>query len=704
MEAVECGAAALGIVLEYHGRIVPLAVLRRDCGVSRDGSKASNIVRAARGYGLVAKGFKKELAALRDVAGPAILFWNFNHFVVLEGFEGERAWINDPVSGRRSVSPEELDESFTGVVLILEPGPEFKRGGERLPVRGLLTQALGRSKLALLYCVLAGFCLVGPGLAFPIFTQLFVDHVLIEGNHAWLGPILLAMGVTALIEGFLVILRQRHLRDLRVKIATGMSSRFLWHVLRLPVDFFTQRFSGEVAGRLSLNDSIAAVLSGQLAQTVIDCVMLVFFVGLMLLYDPVLTLVGVAAAMINVLALRFAARLRKVANLRILQEEGKLGGVAVAGLQSIETLKASALESRFFVRWSGHYAKAVNVRQELALADQVLWLVPGLLSALVSVLVLVVGGLRVMDGALSIGMLIAFMSLLGRFQAPVTTLVGMAASLQTMSGDLGRLQDVLSHPTDPLTHARGGGAPSDSATLAGYVEMKSVSFGYNPTEAPLIKDFSLSLEPGRRLALVGASGSGKSTLARILAGLLQPTAGEVRYDGRLLKEIPRQVLANSLSLVEQDLVFFAGTMRDNLTLWDESIDDATLERAARDAEIHQAISSMAGGYGSELEEGAANVSGGEKQRLEIARALVRNPSVLILDEATANLDAETERKIDRNLRVRGCTCVVVAHRLSTIRTCDEIVVLKHGVVVQRGTYDELEGKGEFARLLGVGTE
>ncbi|WP_414543917.1 NHLP family bacteriocin export ABC transporter peptidase/permease/ATPase subunit [Nostoc sp. CCY0012] len=729
MEAVECGAAALGIILGYYGRIVPLPELRRACGVSRDGSKASNMLKAAKSYGLQAKGFKKELKQLQDLRPPHIVFWNFNHFLVVEGFSSSRVYLNDPATGPRHLSLQEFDEGYTGVVLVMEPSAEFTKGGRKPSMISSLWKRLQGSAGALVYCLIAGFFLTIIGLAIPVFSQIFVDEILVEQRQHWLRPLILAMAITAGLQGWLTLLRLRYLRRLKIKLAVGMSSRFLWHILRLPVSFYAQRFAGEISNRTSLNDQVADVLSGSLATTVIDAVMVIFYALIMFQYDWVLTLVVVSFAAINVLTLQWISRQRVDANQRLIQEYGKAAGAAIAALQSIETLKASGLESDFFSRWSGYYTKALNSQQELGVTNQTFSVLPTLLSALSSMLLLVVGGLRVMDGHLSIGMLIAFQGLMQSFEEPVNNLVNFGSSLQELEGNLIRLDDVLDNPTDPQLEKRRRGAeghgsqcvaevPSVVATgvgrgagevnssssllprLQGYVELRNISFGYSPLEPPLIENFNLSIKPGQRVALVGGSGSGKSTVAKIISGLYEPCTGEILFDGKPREQIPHELLTNSVAMVEQDILLFSGTVRENLTLWDATIADKNLIRACKDAAIDDVILSMSGGYDAELIEGAANLSGGQRQRLEIARAFVNNPSILVMDEATSALDVETEKNIDENLRRRGCTCIIVAHRLSTIRDCDEIIVLERGKVVQRGTHKQLwEIEGVYSRLI-----
>lgn len=691
MEAVECGAAALGIILGYYGRIVPLAELRQACGVSRDGSKASNMLKAARSYGMKAKGFKKQLNDLLKLPYPYIVFWNFNHFLVVEGLRNGRVYLNDPAAGPRSVSFREFDEAYTGVVLGIEPGPDFKPGGSKPSIILALRSRLQGSLGAILYSVLAGFLLVLPGLALPVFTQVFIDSVLVRGQRDWLFPLLMGMLLTAILQGLLTQLQLRYLRRLRLKLAAGMSSRFLWHLLRLPSNFYAQRFAGEITNRITINDKVAEVLSGRLATTVIGTVTVIFYALVMSVYDWQLTLVVVTFAIINVLVLHWVSRQRVDTNMRLVQEQGKASGVAIAALQSMETLKASALESDFFSRWSGYYAKSINAQQDLGITNQTLSIMPSVLSSLTVIILLTTGGLKVINGNLSIGMLVAFLGLMQNFQRPVNGLVEFGGTVQELEGDLNRLDDVLHNPADSLVEGSGeaeGASPLPK--LQGYVELRNVTFGYNRVEAPLIENFCLSIKPGERVALVGGSGSGKSTVAKLVSGLYEPWEGEILFDGKPRSEYGRSLLANSLAVVEQDILLFSGTVRENLTLWDSTVPDNSLVRACQDAAIHSVVLALPGGYEGELMEGAANLSGGQRQRLEIARALVNNPSILVMDEATSALDAETEKIIDQNLRLRGCSCIIVAHRLSTIRDCDEIIVLERGRVVQRGTHEQLQ--------------
>jgi NHLM bacteriocin system ABC transporter peptidase/ATP-binding protein len=695
LEASECGAAALAIVLAHHGRVVPLEELRVACGVSRDGSKASNIVKAARAYGLTARGLKKETGELRALVFPAILFWNFNHYVVLEGFTGGRVHINDPAMGRRTVSLDELESAFTGVVLAFEPGPAFvKAGSERSIVRALLGR-LSSSRVPLLFLVLAGLALVLPSIAVPAFTRVYVDEVLIHSVRDWARPLLLLMLAAAMVASALVWLQEKHLVRLSTKQAVVWSSRFFWHLLRLPHRFFTQRYPGEVAVRTSIDDRIALLLSGELASAILSFVLVIAYGLLMLRYDVVLAAVTITAAMLNLVCLRAVARRRADFSLLAAQERGKLLGISMSGLQTIETLKASSTESDFFSRWAGQSAKTTNAEVKLEVFHTLVSAVPPVLTSITLVAIYCIGGYRSMSGLVTVGTLIAFQAVMTGFSAPFSQLVGMGGRIQEAGADLARSEDVLRHELDAEHERADAGAAS---MLKGRVQLIDVTFGYGRFDPPLIDGFNLHVMPGQRVALAGASGSGKSTLAKLICGLLLPSSGEVRFDGHLRKDLAKSVLTTSLAYVDQDVLLFAGTLRDNLTLWDESVPEGAIVAALRDAAVFDEVV-VRGGLEMIVGEGGANLSGGQRQRIEIARALISNPSILVLDEATSALDATTEQAIDESLRRRGCTCIIAAHRLSTVRDADEIIVLDRGKVVERGTHEQLMIKGGAYRQL-----
>ena len=704
MEAVECGAAALGIILGYYGRVVPLEELRLACGVSRDGSKAVNIVRAARTYGLLAKGYKKESDELQSMAPPLVAFWNFNHFLVIEGFGKRGAYVSDPASGRRVASYEEFDRAFTGVVLTFEPGPDFQKGGARPSLVAALRQRLRSSEWALAFVVLVSLALVVPGIVIPLFSQIFIDQYLVQGSREIIVPLVLGMLLTAFLRAALTWLQQHYLLRLQTKLAVGMSSTLFWHILRLPLEFYGQRHAGEVGSRVAINDRIAQLLSGQLATTALNLITVVFYVVIMFQYDARLTLIGIFFAAVSIVVLRFASRKRIDSNQRLLVERGKLAGVSTSGLQSIETLKATGSEAEFFVRWAGLEARLVEAQQQLGRSTQIVSAVPPMLAALTTAAILGIGAVQVTAGALTIGMLVAFQSLMASFMAPIGQLVSLGTMLQETAGDLNRVDDVLRYEPDPQVPATfSAGAttvPGMPVKLSGHLRLRNLTFGYSRLDPPLIDGFDLTLEPGSRVALVGPSGSGKSTIAKLVTGLYQPWSGEILFDGNPRAEVPHGVLTSSLAMVDQDISLFEGTVTENLTLWDATVPETTVVQAARDAAIHDDIATRPGGYQSMVEEAGGNFSGGQRQRLEIGRAFVSDPTLMIFDEATSALDPATERIIDDNVRRRGCTCLIVAHRLSTIRDCDEIIVLEWGKVVQRGTHEQMRAvDGPYARLI-----
>jgi NHLM bacteriocin system ABC transporter peptidase/ATP-binding protein len=704
MEAVECGAAALGIVLAFYGRRVPLEELRISCGVSRDGSKASNVVKAARTYGLIAKGSRLETESLRKQKLPAILFWNFNHFLVLEGFGKDCVYLNDPAAGPRKVTLDEFEKAYTGVTLLFEPGLEFVSGGKEPSMLKVLAARLTNVKGALWFVILASLALVIPGLLIPVFSQVFVDDYLIGRLDGWVKPLLLGMVLTAVVRGMLTWLQQKYLLRLEMHLSLTSSSAFFWHVLRLPISFFTQRYAGDISQRVQANDRVAQLLSGELATNAVNMVTLVFYLIVMLTYSWQLTLVGVVLTALNFVALKRLTRLRTDGNMLLLQDGGKLMATTIGGIQTIETIKATGAEHDFFARWAGYKAKVNNTEQRLEYYTRLLSALPGVLNSLITVAILGLGGAQVISGEMTVGMLVAFQSLMSSFTAPVGNLMGMAGKYQEAKGDMARLDDVMRSPLDECfelpTTANVTLNPLVGGKLKGHLELRNISFGYSRLEPALIENFNLTLCPGQRVALVGGSGSGKSTVARLVMGLNQPWAGEVLLDGVARTQVDRTVLAASLAGVDQDPYLFGGTVRDNLTLWDNTLPQADMLQAAHDAMIHEAIIGRPDGYDSLVGEAGGGFSGGQIQRLDIARALAGKPRILVLDEATSALDPVTEMQIDNNIRARGCACLIVAHRLSTVRDADEIIVMAQGRIVERGTHDQLIAlNGAYRQLI-----
>ncbi|WP_306300576.1 NHLP family bacteriocin export ABC transporter peptidase/permease/ATPase subunit [Streptomyces sp. NRRL B-24572] len=702
MEAVECGAAALAMVLGHHGRFVPLEELRIACGVSRDGSRAGNLLKAARGYGLQAKGMQMDLAALAEVRAPAVLFWEFNHYVVYEGtgrrFGRPGAYVNDPGSGRRFVPMEQFDTSFTGIVLAFEPGPGFRRGGNRPGVLAALPARLRGTSGTMAAAVVASLLLVAVGAWVPALSRTYIDMFLIGNQTSLLGVVFAAMATALVLTAVLTGLQQANLLRGRIIASTLGSARFLRHLLRLPLAFYAQRNPADLVQRLQSNDAVAETLARDLAAAAVDAVVVLLYAVLLWTYDPQLTVVGVLIALLNVLALRVVVHVRATGTQKLRAESARLTNTAYSGLQLIETMKATGGEDGFFRRWAGQHATTLDVQQRLGVPSAWLAVVAPTLAALNSALILTIGGLRAVEGHLTVGLLVAFQALVTGFTAPITRLNGVAGRIQDFAADVARLRDVEDFPVDPVHTRRAPHAPT--RRLTGHVELEGVTFGYSPLDVPLLKDFSLTVGPGQQVALVGGSGSGKSTVSRLMSGLYTPWEGAIRIDGMRLEDIPRSALAASVSFVDQDVFLFEGTVRDNVALWDPSLSDEAVVAALQDAAVYDVVARRPGGIRSRVEQDGRNFSGGQRQRLEIARALVRRPSVLILDEVTSALDAATEQLVIDNLRRRGCACVVIAHRLSTVRDSDEIVVLDRGTVVERGRHEQLvAARGAYADLV-----
>ena len=700
MEAVECGPAALATVLAHHGRHVPLEELRLVCGVSRNGSKASMLIKAANAYGLAAKGMQMEADDLAEVAAPAVLFWNFEHFVVWEGYGrrlGRRVmYINDPAGGRRTVDADEFDRSFTGVVLTFAPGPGFRRGGHRPGALADVPRRLRSTVDALLIAVFASLLLAVVGMVRPGFI-LAVVQAMSSDNRSVPWPLFALMAAAVVATAALTATQQAHLARMQVVLSTLGHARFLRHLMRLPVSFFAQRGRADLTRRLRSNGVMAEILARDVAAVLINAVLVVAYAALMWAYDVQLAVVGALAALFNVVALRLVTRVRESGVAKLQIDRAKFFTASVEGLQLIETMKATGGEKGYFRRWAGLHSALLVGQQRVGTPSAFFATIAPALAMLSSAVVLLIGGLRAVEGQLAVGLLVAFQALLIDFSRPVGELCSVASRVQDFGADTTRLRDVENFPPDPVFSRP---EPPRVQRLEGYLELDGVIFGYSPLGEPLLSDVSLTVAPGQQVALVGGSGSGKSTTVRLIAGLYTPWSGQIRLDGTPRDEIPRSVLAASVAFVDQELYLFDGTVRDNVTLWDPSIPDEDVVAALRDAALYDVVAARPGGIHSRVEQNGRNFSGGQRQRLEIARALVRQPSVLVLDEATSALDTETEQIVSANLRRRGCACVVIAHRLSTIRDSDEIVVLDRGTVVERGRHaDLMAAGGAYAELV-----
>ena len=704
MEAVECGAASLAMVLAYYGKWIPLEKLRQECGVTRDGSNAENILKAAENFGCIAKGFAGRPVALRKKAKnnfPLILFWEFNHFVVLEGINGDIVYLNDPAMGRRKLLWKDFLPSYTGVYLQIRPGENFRREGHRYNIFKTLAAKLMEDKAAVLFVMILGLCMIIPGLAVPIFNQIFLDDILTMKRPDWIKILLVTMAGTIIFTGFLNWLRASVLTLWQKKLTLVDSSKFFWHIIRLPLTFFQQRYAADVASRIQYNEMNAAVISNQAATAVLDFFIALFYLALLFQYSVELTLIGVSISFINLGLVIYMRRRLVDLNMKVQQDAGREYGVLMSGLMMIESIKSSGNEGEFFSKWAGYKAKVINGIQEIQLWTLKVKLLPSLFAGVNSALIMAIGGFSIMEGIMTAGIYMAFQNLLGRFQEPFNNLLMLGNTLQTIEMQMQRLDDVRKYEIDRLNYSEENQVKDfPRKRLSGELELKNISFGYSPLDPPLLENFNLHIKPGHWAAVVGASGSGKSTLAKIVAGLYEQWSGEILFDKIKRRDIPRHVIVNSLSTVDQDVFLLTGSVQENISLFDGTIPKSEIIQAAKDACIHDDIIRLNGGYDAQVTEGGVNFSGGQRQRLEIARALAINPSLLILDEATSALDPITEQRVLDNIRHRGCSCLIIAHRLSTIRDADEIIVLKRGKVVERGTHKEMiQHDGAYRRLI-----
>ena len=707
MHASECGAACLGSVLAFFGRWVPLTELRERCEVSRDGSSAASIARAARHYRLECNGLSLRADQLRMLPLPLILFWQFSHFVVLEGFDGRNFYLNDPATGRRRLSAEEFSKGFSGIALRFKRGADFSPGGERPSLFAQLRTVLTGSWSVLTGVLACAFMLALLPLIVPVSLGVFVDEVL--ARHGRWGGLVAALLGGGILVYVLSLLKHRFLKRLAVRISVTGYDRGLSRLLRLPVAFFEHRLVGDLTDRVSSIDRIAKNLTEEFLVLLIDMAMSAVLVAAMLAYDVRLTLVVLLLAVLHGLLAHFPGAVRAVRSQAMRREQGLLIGVGMQMLSHADNLRMTGADDRFFARWSGQQARELHARQLYSELGAVNSALPGLIAALRAAAILGIGGSLVIAGELTLGSLVAFYILAEMFLAPIGRFLEFADKRQALETDLQRLEDVSRTEEDSVFRRRSPASESirtlgGRLQLTGRLELRNVTFGYNRSRRPLIEDFSLTVEPGQRVAVVGPSGSGKSTLARLVSGICEPWSGDILFDGHRRDEVPEEVLRRSISMVDQEAVLFSATLRDNITLWNPAVPDEVIGAATRDACIHDEILLRPRGYATLVEEGGVNFSGGQRQRLEIARALVGNPTVLVLDEATSALDAATEEAVDDALRRRGVTCLIVAHRLSTVRDCDEIVVLDQGAEVQRGAHDDLiaDRDGMYYKLVKSG--
>ena len=701
LEALECGAASLAMVMAYYGLWIPLEQVRLDCGVSRDGSTAKNIRKAAENYGFSVKAFRMTPERLKNRGGyPCIIHWNMNHFVVLNGFKGKYAYINDPARGSVRVGLDEFDRSFTGIVLFPTPSEKFEPSGKRRSTFEFARKRLVGAGAAVVFVMITTAITYLFGIAGSVTSRIFMDRLLTGKNRDWLYPFVSIMILLAIVQIIVEWIKTIYSLKINGKMAAIGSSTYMWKVLSLPMEFFSQRLAGDIQGRLVLNASIAGTLVDTFAPLVINSVMMIFYLVLMLKQSIVITLVGVGTVLLNVWVSRVISQKRMNITRVQMCDQGKLEATTVTGIEMIETIKASGAEGGFFQKWAGFQA-SVNSQNAKSAQNEAVWgVIPSLFSTIANYAVIILGVYLSMEGKFTLGGILLFQGFLGAFLQPAMTLVSAGQMLQEMRTQMERVEDVMEYPNDIGLLQDSDGGTIELGKLRGELEIKDISFGYSRLDAPLIEHFSLKLNVGDRVAIVGASGCGKSTISKLITGLYQPWSGEILFDGKPRSEYQRDVMTSSVAVVDQDIILFEDTIANNIRMWDDSIKDFEIIMAARDAQLHDDIVQMPGGYRHRLTSGGRDLSGGQRQRMEIARVLAQDPVIIILDEATSALDAKTEYDVVNSIKERGITCIVIAHRLSTVRDCDQIIVLDKGKVIEQGTHDELMAKkGAYAELV-----
>ena len=687
MEATECGAAVLSMILRFYGKYVPLEQMRIECGVSRDGSSAKNILLAAGKFGLETHGYRKSLEKLLELEPPCIIHWNFNHFVVWEGKKGKYYYINDPAVGRRKLNLDEVDECYTGIVLTLKKTSDFTVSKKDETLWQYLIKSVARQRADLASPIITGLMLLFPGIVIPVFSRVFIDGILVERNREWLPGLIWAMAFTLVFQTILHFYRGILLQRLQNKMSMMSAHRFLTHFFKLPISFFTQRVPGDLAQRVENNNELSIFLTSDLAQTILDIMVALVYLVILFIYSPLLTMTGVVILSVNLIMMRVGAAQIGDMTLKAQQDMGRMMGALYAGISSSATLKATGTENEFASRMQGYSARTIEMDQAMGRKQEILDVIPEVAEQVTSIVILIIGGIMVIRGELTEGMLVAFNSLLLCFMKPIDSLAGFVEKIQVARADLRRVEDIMRYRED--TRFDRQGTLEIDKKLQGNIKLTDVSFGYGYHKPPIIEKFGFEIKSGASIAIVGASGSGKSTVAKLCSGLYGPWSGEILFDDISFDRLPEEVIAASISTVSQDIKLFSGTVRDNLTMWNGAILWTDVIKAAKDACIHDFITSRPGAYDCMISENGANFSGGQKQRIEIARALATNPTILILDEATSALDPLVEKEIMDNIKRRGCTCIVVAHRLSAIRDCDEILVIEKGKILQRGRHEEL---------------
>ena len=699
LEELECGAASLAMVMAYYGKWVPLEQIRVDCGVSRNGSNAKNILRAAQKYGFMTKGYAMNIKRLRERGRfPAIIHWNGGHFVVLCGFRGHKAILNDPAKGLVKMDLVDFDAQFTGIYLEIVPGETFQPSGKRKSIFSFAKKRLKGAGPLIAFFAITTVLFYIFGLISPIMQQVFVDYLLGGNNPAWLLPFIALFAGLGLLQVIVSLVQEVYQYKIRGKLDLIGSTTYMWRLLRLPIEFFSQRMAGDLQERQSENASIAETLVNVFAPLFFNTAMIIVYLVVMIQRSWILTLLGVATIVLNAFLSQRISKVR--VNLTRVQarDNAKLSGMTTKGIEMIETIKSNGAENAYFSSWSEAQETVFKGRMKMAKTDQTLGLLPSFLTMLANYSVLILGVYYTIQGEFTIGSILAFQALLSAFMAPASTLISSGQTLQEMRTQMERVDDVLEYPLDENVMREV--QMERISKIKGNLVLKNVTFGYSRLDNPILEDFNLEIAQGQKVAIVGSTGSGKSTLSKLISGLYSPWSGEIIFNGKKIEEIDHELFTSSIAVVDQEITLYEDTIANNIKMWDESIEDYEVIMACNDAQIHKQIVARDGGYNAPVLEGGKNFSGGEKQRLEIARSLASDPSIIILDEATSALDAKTEFDVVKAIKARGITIIVIAHRLSTIRDADLIVVLEKGHIVEQGTHDQLMAlKGSYFELV-----
>ena len=697
LSEVECGAACLAMILTYYGRKTSVSEIRERCGVGRDGLSALSLVQAARSYGLRVRAISLQHSDFRFVKLPAIVHWEFNHFLVVERYSPRFVDVVDPASGRRHLPAEEFDAGFTGVVLMLEPSAQFDRqtAASPLTLRTYLVNSLKQAPLILVQILAATLLLELLGLAVPVLTEVVVDRVIPFHMNTILPFLAAGILIVVLSQLVITLLRALLLIYLQARLDTHVMLTSFEHLLSLPLPFFLRHASGDILSRLASNTFVFDLLSNQLLSTILDGSFVIVYLIILFTQSLAFGLLVAAIGLLQVVLLLCSTGPIRALASRELEAQGKAQGYETEALVGIETLKAAGAEQHVFERWSNLFFNQLNISLRLNYLSSVMQTLMSSLSALSPLLLLWFGAIQVLNHTMSMGTMLALNALAAAFLAPLASLVSTGQELQLVRSHFERIADVLA--AEPEQEVK---CTQQPPRLTGRIKLERISFQYDPNAPKVLRNITVQIEAGQKVAIVGRTGSGKSTLGKLLLGLLIPTEGEIFYDGLPLQSLNYQAVRAQFGVIMQEATIFSGSIRQNIGFSEPTIGMGQIVKAAQAAVLHEEIVQMPMEYETFVSEGGNVLSGGQRQRLALARALAHTPAILLLDEATSSLDVLTERRVECNLNALACTQIIIAHRLSTIRHADVILVLEQGTLVESGSHEELLARnGYYAKLI-----